>query len=223
MKSKEGQTTSKVNDANSTALYSEWIFVQRNQRRQIKPTTCNTVNSTDDSAEEGGDKDHGGSSRFQSAVKSDMLSSRGARQTGTTNGGKVNAANPNLRSTGSRFLHLKDTEDLGGADMETEEGMIGEQDVNANGWAKESSSKMGKVKPSNEMESANDLASKFVLRASHPSLVEGSRQVLRGKVDESKNPNRQGMQKRTKEKVLRDVTNKLEAGPISFKLTWSGP
>lgn len=48
-------------------------------------------------------------------------------------------------------------------------------------------------------------------------MVEGSKRV-----EAAGNPNGQESQSRTKERALRDVPNKLEAGSINFKPAWSG-
>lgn len=63
----------------------------------------------------------------------------------------------------------------------------------------------------------------MVLSASHPDLLVGAKLVSPEVHGEMGNPKGQGILLRIKEKVIKDVTNKLEAGPVSFKPNWSGP
>lgn len=65
-------------------------------------------------------------------------------------------------------------------------------------------------------------AGKAVINASHSSLIIGSKQVKQTELQEGVNPNGLGSQRRLKEKALKDVTNKLETGPVSLKSAWNG-
>lgn len=63
-----------------------------------------------------------------------------------------------------------------------------------------------------------------VLKASHLSLIVGSKQVQQTEVQGAGNPNGVGMQRRLKEKAVKVVLNKLEAGPVNLKAiaAWNG-
>lgn len=62
-----------------------------------------------------------------------------------------------------------------------------------------------------------------VLSASHPGLVQGVKQVQGAGLSTVGNPTGLGLNWRLKEKALKDITNQLEAGPVSLKPSWSGP
>lgn len=84
-------------------------------------------------------------------------------------------------------------------------------------------SSLDKTKRNKESISSDTLTGRTILKASHPNLVKGSRQVQRTEVEASKHPNGQGLLRRMKQKVLKDLKNKLVAGPVSFKPNHSGP
>lgn len=61
-----------------------------------------------------------------------------------------------------------------------------------------------------------------VLRASHPIILKGPRQVQRVEPMAAGNPSGVSILQRTKERALKDVTNKLDSGPINLKPAWNG-
>lgn len=81
----------------------------------------------------------------------------------------------------------------------------------------------GKEKSVKEKSSVSCVADKVVVKASHPSLLDGSKQVESDGLEAVGNPSGLSMQGRMKEKILKDVTNKLEPGPKKFKPAWNGP
>lgn len=81
----------------------------------------------------------------------------------------------------------------------------------------------GNEKLSSEMATPSYLVDKSVLRASHQSLVGGSKQVQRVGLEASGNLKGQGILRKIKERALKDVTNKLDTGPVSFKPMRNGP
>lgn len=89
-------------------------------------------------------------------------------------------------------------EELEGLDMEKEE----EESMNAGGIndsCMESATLARKGKSVEETVIASSLIGMVFLRASHHSLVEGSKQVKRVGLGVTENPNRQGIQKRMRE------------------------
>lgn len=89
--------------------------------------------------------------------------------------------------------------------------------------AKESSYAEGREDTSNGASSGSSLMDRVVLSASHPNLIERARHVGSSELEAAGNPIGQGILRRMKEKVLKDVTNKLEVGPVNFKPNWSTP
>lgn len=53
-------------------------------------------------------------------------------------------------------------------------------------------------------------------------MLDGSKQVGSGGLEAVGNSNGPSMQKRLKERTLKDLTNKLEPGPKNFKPAWNG-
>lgn len=74
-----------------------------------------------------------------------------------------------------------------------------------------------KAKDANAIEPAVAAMDGMIFKTSHPSMLEGSKQDRRAESVTAGNP-----LQRMKEKVLKDVTNKLESDPISLKPAWSG-
>lgn len=60
------------------------------------------------------------------------------------------------------------------------------------------------------------------LRVSKPSLAEGVK-ILDNPTFETVGVSKQGVQRKTTGKALKDVTNKTVSGPIKFKPYWNGP
>lgn len=108
--------------------------------------------------------------------------------------------------------------DLDGLDMEMEERVESRVAGRVIDSRMESGAIIEKGKLVKGSGKANGLAKGVVLGASHPSLVEGSKRV-----QSAGNPNGQGSLRKMKERVLRDVTNRLEAGSVSFKPMVVGP
>lgn len=122
----------------------------------------------------------------------------------------------------SRFSHLEDLEEQGCSNMETGDEMKDVTNVGDKAARMESGSSNRKSKPNMDAVNVDGSVDGFVLRASHPSLVEGSKRV--GTTDErvNVNPDGQSILRRMKERVLKEVTNKLDVGPVTFKPLWAG-
>lgn len=61
-----------------------------------------------------------------------------------------------------------------------------------------------------------------MLKASHLSLLEGSKQISWTEFAVTCNPGGMGIMQRMNERVFRDVMNKLESSPVNLKPAWSG-
>lgn len=111
--------------------------------------------------------------------------------------------NPNqyARSVGSRFSQLEDMEDLNGLDMEKEDNGAGKQAYVVGVEAKEQSSVEGREDTNNGASSGSSSIEKVVLSASHPDLIEGTKQVWSSKLEAAGNPTGQGILRRIQEKV----------------------
>lgn len=130
--------------------------------------------------------------------------------------------NQRAKSMGMRFAQLADMEDLNSSDMDTDTGEEDQAQVEGN--------LVNSPKPNEERGSLNNdgtpasnSVETVVLSASHPDLLVGAKQVCAAVHSETENPKGQSILRRMKEKALKDITNKLEAGPVSFKPKWSGP
>lgn len=119
---------------------------------------------------------------------------------------------------GSRFARLEDIEEPEKEEMETE----GRVEIRASGRVIDSrvksSASVGKGKQFKESGKSIELVKVVVLRASHLGLVEGLKTV-----QPVGNLNGQGGLVKKKGRVLRDVTNNLEEGPVSRKPSQGRP
>lgn len=126
-----------------------------------------------------------------------------------------------VRSSGLRFSHLEDLEDVIGQDRAAE-GEAGRHCA-----AHDASESMNvasgavNVKVAAAAVPAIDVGVKVVLKASNLSLLAGLRQVQRAEMALVGNPSGLGITLRMKKKALRDVTNKLESGPMTFRVPLS--
>lgn len=109
-------------------------------------------------------------------------------------------------------------DDLEGLEMETKEIDRGDHVHEASVHAKTSSVVEGREGFDNGANSGASSVNQVVLiSASHPDLLEGARQVNSGGLEAAGNPKGQGILRRMKEKVFKDVTNNLETGSVSLK------
>lgn len=200
--------------------YGEWVSVQRRQLRKSRKMKGNFDFPSKVPGEgfAGGDKS-GSSQQISEDLNADKVGVK-KKQTGSPNDGH----NSHAKLTWSRFAHLEDIEGVEGTDMDVEGNSCENActRVNApNGEPKRAEFGSASRKVWTKVVPGLDAIN---LEASHPSHFEGAKIGTSSVVGKSSDPKRRGeTQRKTNDKMFKEVTNKLDVGPVSFKPNWNGP
>lgn len=118
-------------------------------------------------------------------------------------------------SGGSRFAHLN--VEMEEEEMDVEEVAGDGESVNENGV--NALNRLGSTSTTDKGKGLHE--DKVVMAVSHPQLAEGMEAPMASRINEIKSP-LTSLQRTMKEKVLKDVTNKLEPKPVKLKTNWAG-